>query len=114
MPYDSLATGRCMRGEFVKDVWGQCSQPIADKGSGLCKMHSIELQHMLLNADPAPVLKQCAVCKQPISYMEARVLRLAQDPDAKSPSRVTPLLCWVCVRLHNSAGFSMERDLKAC
>lgn len=104
MPYDSLVKGHC----------AACPAPIADKGSGLCQAHAIQLTHNMLNSEPDPVLKHCAVCGNTFRYTEARVLRLAQDPDAKNPSRVTPLLCWVCVRLHNSAGFSMERDLKAC
>src|ERR1035437_7808107 len=73
-----------------------------EPGEDLCCACSIELVHRILAAEPTPNRCHCAVCGAPFSYVDARVLRFVKDPSAKL-SHETPLLCWVCARLHYAA-----------
>lgn len=74
----------------------------------LCIHCSIELAHRVMAAEPDPCKIQCAVCKTPFGFTEARVLRRAKDP--MKGDQETPKLCWVCARLHLSAKYINPAD----
>jgi len=78
----------------------QCPSKIDD--GELCGPCSVELAHLILDAEPKRVLAKCQVCGTPYLFTEARVLRRAKDPRANA-SYDTPDLCWVCAHLHLSA-----------
>ena len=78
----------------------RCPAPV-EPGEHLCPACSFDLAHHIFASEPDPQYPHCAVCKAPFSYVDARVLRFVKDPSAKL-SHETPLLCWVCARLHHA------------
>jgi hypothetical protein len=82
-----------------------CPEPIP-AGADLCTPHQIELEYLIMAAEPEPIRRQCHACNAEFKLTEARVIRSVKDPRAVVAghvSPVTPWLCWVCARLHHSA-----------
>ena len=75
----------------------RCSTPTDQP---LCLPCAVELSYRMLQEDN-DMHPECAICGAAFDLTEARVIRHAKTPRAGNP--VTPFLCWVCTRLHNSA-----------
>ncbi len=78
-----------------------CPNP-AEGGKELCGPCFVEMSHLLMDGEPEREFLKCVVCSDLFRYTEARVLRYAKNPRAPLCNH-TPVLCWVCSRLHISA-----------